>query len=107
MAIHNSVVVDSGQEAANLFVSTSVSGDALTTMYFCNKTAATIGVNVYVVSSGFAANANNIVYSNTAITAGDTLVVDWEKLVFGTGDTLRANASTGDGIVSTVSTIGL
>jgi hypothetical protein len=53
MAIHNSVVVDSGQEAANLFVSTSVSGDALTTMYFCNKTASTIGVNVYVVSSGF------------------------------------------------------
>jgi hypothetical protein len=107
MAISNSVLVDAGQEAANLFACSSTNGDALTTMYFCNRSAANLQINVYVVTSSFVANANNIVYSNVTITSGDTLVVDWEKLVFSTGDTIRANASAGDSIVATVSTIGL
>ncbi len=107
MAIHNSVLVDSGQQAGNVFACENTNGDALTTMYFCNRSAANLQINVYVVTSGFIANANNITYSNVTITSGDTLVIDWEKLVFGTGDTIRANASAGDSIVATVSTIGL
>lgn len=107
MAISNSVLVDAGQAAANLFACSSTNGDALTTMYFCNRSAANLQINVYVVPSSFVANANNIVYSNVTITSGDTLVVDWEKLVFSTGDTIRANASAGNSIVATVSTIGL
>ena len=107
MAISNSVLVDAGQQAANIFACNSTNGDALTTMYLCNRSAANLQVNVYVVPGTFIANANNIVYSNLTITGGDTLVVDWEKLIFGTGDTIRANASAGDSIVATVSTIGL
>jgi hypothetical protein len=107
MAIHNTAVVDSGQPAANIFACSSTNGDALTTMYLCNRTAANLTVNVYVVPGSFIANANNIVYSNVTITGGDTLVVDWEKLVFGTGDTIRANTSAGDSLIATVSTIGL
>ena len=107
MAIHNTPVIDSGQVAANIFACSSTNGDALTTMYLCNRSTGNLQVNVYVVPGSFVANANNVIYSNVTITGGDTLVIDWEKLVFATGDTLRANASAGDSVVATVSTIGL
>lgn len=106
MAIHNNVLVDSVQDAANILVS-SGSGVAVTTMYFCNRSASTTTFNLYVVPAGFTANANNVAYYNKTITAGDTYVVDWEKLVLSPGDTIRANANVGDAIVSTISTIGI
>ena len=46
-------------------------------------------------------------YKNKTITAGDTYIVDWEKLILAAGDTIRANANTGNSIVATVSTIGI
>ena len=93
--------------AANIFVSTSTNGDAVTTMYFCNRDASTRTFNLYLVPAGGSANVNNIAYSNKTVTAGDTYIIDWEKLVLGTGETIRANANVGNAIVATVSTIGL
>ena len=107
MAIHNTVLVDSGQVAANVFACASINGDAITTMYFCNSNTASTTFNLHVVRAGFVANANNIVYKNKTITAGDTYIIDWEKLVLGIGDSVSANANTGNSIVATVSTIGL
>lgn len=107
MAIHNTVLVDSGQDAANILVSSTGSGIAVTTMYFCNTNTAATAFTLHVVPAGFSANANNIVYKNKLITSGDTYIIDWEKLVLGQGDTLRANANVGNSIVATVSTIGL
>jgi hypothetical protein len=106
MAIHNTVLVDTGQEAANLIAATG-SGVAVTTMYFCNTNTAATAFTLHVVPTGFVANANNIVYKNKIITSGDTYIVDWEKLVLGPGDSIRANANVGNTIVATVSTIGL
>ena len=107
MAIHNTVLVDSGQEASNLFVCASSNGDAVTTMYFCNTNTSPTTFSLYVVPATFQANANNIVYYNKVITSGDTYIIDWEKLVLSPGDTIRANANVGNTIVATVSTIGL
>ena len=107
MAIHNTVLVDSGQAAANVLAVTSVSGQAVTTMYFCNTNVNPTTFTMHVVPAGFEANANNIVYKNKVITAGDTYIIDWEKLVLGQGDTVRANANIGNSIVATVSTIGV
>jgi hypothetical protein len=106
MAIHNTVLVDTGQVASNLLTATG-SGVAVTTMYFCNTNTAATAFTLHVVPAGFQANANNIVYKNKIITSGDTYIIDWEKLVLGNGDTLRANANVGNSIVATVSTIGL
>lgn len=106
MAIHNNVLIDAGQDAANILVSDGT-GVAVTTMYFCNKSGSTTTFNLYVVPAGFVANTNNIAYSNKTITAGDTYIVDWEKLVLSPGDTIRANANVGNAIVATVSTIGI
>jgi hypothetical protein len=107
MAIHNTVLVDAGQEAANIFVCGSTNGDAVTTMYFCNTNTSPTTFTMYVVPAGFAANSNNIVYYNKVITSGDTYIIDWEKLVLSTGDSIRANSNIGNAIVATVSTIGL
>ena len=107
MAIHNTVLVDSGQVAANVLVSSGTGGVAVTTMYFCNTNAAPTAFTLHVVPAGFVANANNIVYYNKFITSGDTYVVDWEKLVLSPGDTIRGNANVGNAIVATVSTIGV
>ena len=107
MAIHNTVLVDTGQEAGNLFLSASTNGDAVTTMYFCNTNTSPTTFSLYVVPATFQANANNIVYYNKVITSGDTYIIDWEKLVLSPGDTIRANANVGNTIVATVSTIGL
>jgi hypothetical protein len=107
MAIHNTVLVDTGQAAANVLAVTSVGGQAVTTMYFCNTNTAATAFTLHVVPAGFTANANNIVYKNKLITSGDTYIVDWEKLILAQGDTIRANANVGNSIVATVSTIGV
>ena len=107
MAIHNTVLVDAGQAAANVLAVTSVGGQAVTTMYFCNTNTNPTTFTMHVVPAGFEANANNTVYKNKVITAGDTYIIDWEKLVLAQGDTVRANANIGNSIVATVSTIGV
>jgi hypothetical protein len=92
---------------SNIFVSTSTLGDAVTTMYFCNRNGATQSFTVYLVPSGSTANVNNIAYSNKTVTAGDTYIVDWEKLVLSNGDMIQASSNTANAIVASVSTIGL
>lgn len=93
--------------AGNIFVSTGSNGDAVTTMYFCNRDTTTRTFSLYLVPAGGTANVNNIAYSNKIITSGDTYIVDWEKLVLGTGDMIQAVSNTANAIVASVSTIGL
>lgn len=107
MAITSSAVVVDSLDAANVFVSAGTNGDAVTTMYFCNRSAGTTKFNLYLVPAGGNADVNNIVYSSKTITAGDTYIIDWEKLVLSNGDTIRANANVGNAVVATVSTIGV
>lgn len=108
MALHSNVLINTGQAASNLLVSTGT-GVAVTTMYFCNRNPASAAVafNLYLVKAGFQANSNNLVYFNKTIASNDTYIVDWEKLVLDAGDTIRANANVGNAIVSVISTIGV
>lgn len=93
--------------AGNIFVSTGTNGDAVTTMYFCNRDTTSRTFSLHLVPSGGTANVNNIAYSNKIITSGDTYIIDWEKLVLGTGDMIQAVSNTANAIVASVSTIGL
>jgi hypothetical protein len=93
--------------AGNIFVSTGPNGDAVTTMYFCNRSATATTFNLHLVPAGGSGNVNNIAYSNKVITAGDTYIIDWEKLVLGAGDMIQASANTANAIVASVSTIGV
>jgi hypothetical protein len=107
MTIHSSVLINTAEAAANVLGVTSTNGVAVTTMYFCNRTASTTAFNIYVVPAGFIANSNNTVYFNKTLAAGDTYVVDWEKLVLENGASIRGNANVGNAIVATVSVIGV
>ena len=104
MSIQNTVL---GVTAANIFVGSGSLGSAISTMYFCNRSATLTTFSLYVVPAGFSANANNIVYSNKAVTSNDTYVVDLEKLFLGPSDTIQAVANTGNAIVATISSIGV
>lgn len=93
--------------ATTIYTSSGTNGDAVTTMYFCNRDSTTRTFSLYLVPSGGSANVNNIAYSNKTVTAGDTYIIDWEKLVLSTGDMIQATSNTANAIVASVSTIGL
>jgi len=103
MSITNSTLTDSVATA----VYTSVGNSAITTAYFCNKTASAVLVNVFVVPSGFEANGNNVIYSNLSISGNDTYIMEAERLLFNNGDYIYANASVADAVVATTSFTGI
>lgn len=91
--------------AANIYVSSG--NTVMSVAYFCNYSASPAQVTVHAVPAGESANVLNKIYSNVSITAGDTLVVETEKIVFGSGDALVANASVDNAINATVSYVGV
>jgi hypothetical protein len=78
----------------------------ISTIHLCNNTNATIYANVYMVPSGFIANATNIISGNVAVSAYNTLITQ-EKFALGTGDSVYANASASTGLNSVISYIGI
>jgi len=103
MTILNTVLGNSA--AANIFVSSGTS--AITTIHLCNTTGATITANLYLVTAGNIAGANNAIYTNLSITAQNTYIIYAEKFILSNDDTIRANASAGSAITATVSSIGI
>jgi hypothetical protein len=76
-------------------------------MYFCNTDTAARNLNVYLMPRGtLIADEKVQIYKDVQIAAGDTLVVDMEKLVLGNGDMIMANASANLAITATVSYTG-
>jgi hypothetical protein len=90
---------------ANIYVSSG--NTVISAMYFCNYSASTVSFNLYAVPTATVASNSNIIYSAIQLAAGDTYVVDWEKLVLSNGDTLQANATSSTSITSTISYIGV
>ena len=86
---------------------TSSGNTVMSVAYFCNYSSSPAQITVHLVPSGGSANVLNRIYSNVSITAGDTLVVETEKIIFSSGDTLQANASANSAITATVSYTGV
>lgn len=86
---------------------TSSGNTVMSVAYFCNYSTSPAQITVHLVPSGSSANVLNRIYSNVSITAGDTLVVETEKIIFGNNDTLQANASANNAINATVSYTGV
>ena len=83
---------------------------AITTMYFCNLSASTLQVNVYLVpflGGNNTPNWNNKVYSNLSIVSNDTYTVTTERLLLDSGDMIYADASGDANVVATISSIGI
>jgi hypothetical protein len=94
---------------ANIYVSSG--NTVIPVVYFCNTYSAAINFNLYAVPSGTSTiNSNVQIYNNIQLASGDTYVMDWEKLVLGNGDTLRANITSGTAnlqVTATVSYVGV
>jgi hypothetical protein len=88
-------------------VFTSLGNNAVTTMYLCNYSASDRTVTIYLVPSGFSPGTTNIIYKDIPIAAGDTYIIDTERLVLSNGDTIQAFASSTASITMTVSYIGV
>jgi len=91
--------------SANIYVSSG--STVVSVMYFCNTDTAARNLNVYLMPRGtLIADEKVQIYKDVQIAAGDTLVVDMEKLVLGNGDMIMANASANLAITATVSYTG-
>ena len=92
---------------SSIYTATGTNGNVVSVSYFCNRSGAATTFSLYLVQNGFTANANNVVYSNKLITAGDTYILELEKIILSNGDSLQANANVADSVVATVSTLGI
>lgn len=104
MAITNSLLTTGA--AANVYVSSGNS--AITAIYLCNIDSTARTFDIYVCPSGNTVTPlNTRIYSGIQIQTGDTYVIDSEKLILGSGDMIKANASGASSISMTVSYIGI
>lgn len=88
-------------------VFTSSGNSAVTTVYLCNYGLSDRTATIYLVQSGSSASNTNIIYKDVAIAAGDTYIIDTERLVLGNGDSVQALASANSSITMTVSYVGV
>lgn len=103
MAISNSSVPLTTPGA----IYTSTNTTAITNVYFCNYSASTVTVDVYLVPSGGSASNSTIIYKAISISASNTFVMDTEKLILSNGDSIRASASAGSAVTASVSYLSI
>ena len=94
-----------GTGATTLYTSSGVT--AITALYLMNDHNGTVVVQLHVVSDGDTAATANKIIKNLRIAAGDTYVVDTERLVLDNGDTIQASSNTDAVVHSTISYVGV
>ena len=101
MAITQAGAVGTG--ATTMYTSTNTT--AITCMFFFNDNAAARTINLHVVQSGDSATTTNQIVKAISIDAGDSYVINLEKLVLDNGDTIQASASAGSSVYATISSV--
>lgn len=90
-----------------LIEGTSTESKAVTVAYFCNTTSSQITVNVYAVPNEASVITNHKIYNQMTVEAFDTLIIDTEKIILGAGDSLWADCSVTNAIISTISSVSI
>lgn len=104
MAIARATVAQSTAAA----VYTSTGNTAISNVYFCNYGGSSVSLSVHIVPGDLTlAGDENIIYKNILLPAGDTFVMDQEKLVFADGDMLQASCSAASSVTATVSYVAI
>lgn len=89
-------------DKANVYVSTGGTHAAMT-FYFTNySNSANAVFSLHAVVNGYTANNFNMLYSNVLVQAGDTYVMDSERLFLAAGDALVVNANANNAIACTL-----
>jgi len=87
MAITNDLL-----NTSDTIVYTSVNDTAVLTAYFCNHHPSTVTIQINIVENAGVVSIQNQIYKDLEIPAGDTLVIDTERLVLANGDAVVAKA---------------
>lgn len=85
----------------------SAGNSAITTAYICNKTASTVTVNVYIVPQSISTSSNNLIYSQLSIAGNDTYVMELERILLSNGDSIVADSTANNAVISTISYTGI
>lgn len=84
----------------------AVNQTALTTVVFCNVSATTnTMVNVFAVPYGSAINASTQIMNLLPLAAGDTFVLDTERFILETNDSIWAQSTASNCVTVTVSSL--
>jgi hypothetical protein len=102
MAIINTTLTTS---AANIYASSGNS--VVVTAFICNTDSVARSFNMYLVPSAGSAGTSTQILKDVVVNAGDTYIMNTERLVLANGETLRANANTTSVMISTVSYTGV
>ena len=96
-------------DSSNTTVYTSPGNSAITALYLVNSGAGAglRSVNLYVVPSGDSPTLTNLIYQSLSIPVGDTYLIDSERLVLDTGDTIVAQADAADEVSCIVSSMDI
>jgi len=105
MAIANAVVPASNGTLYTSTVSGTQLGNAITAIMICNTTGASANLTLYAVPSGSSAVAGTMIVNALPIPAGETVSLDQEKLVLGSGDTIQGFSSAATTLTFTISTL--
>ena len=102
MAIANATILNT-----ETIIFTASGDNAITCIYFLNTDSSARTIDVHVKPLGEALAAENQIYDAVSIPAGDTFVIDLEKLVLEDTDEITALASVTSVVVCTISSIGI
>lgn len=91
--------------AASIY--TSSGSSATTVIFFCNYSVAAVTVDVHIVPNAGTAGTDNQIVKEVSINAGDTYMLNVEKIVLDNGDEIQALASAGSSVTATVSYVGI
>lgn len=90
---------------ANIYASSGNS--VVVTAFICNTDSSARTFNLYAVPAAGTAGVSNQILKSVSVNAGDTYVMNTERLVLANGETLQANASTSSVLIATVSYTGV
>ena len=105
MSVQNTQITTS---ASNIYVSSG--NTVVSVMYFCNTGASAVNLNVFLMPAAVAGSVTTTayqIYSNIQLASNDTYVTEWEKVVLGNGDVIKANCTANSAVTATVSYVGI
>lgn len=105
MAIKNTLLSGSNQN----IIPTIAAGAsiAVTTVFFCNTSAGSVTVDLYVCEPSASPSTTNQVLKEVTINAKDTFIFSAERMILSTDSTIQASASTPSVVSATVSYVNI
>jgi hypothetical protein len=98
-------IVNSTLGTSATIVYSSSGNSAISVIYVCNNGVSVVTFDVYLVPFGEAAATTNQIYKDISLDAGDTYILDSEKIFLSDQDKVVMQASASNSLRCTVSSV--